>query len=76
MYYGYLCFIFIVHPMTNNQEDIRKTVTDLQEHLNRYLSKEKKAMEDRIRQVFVNFVREGAWNKRVARQGGETSGKW
>ena len=50
--------------MTNNQEDIRKTVTDLQEHLNRYLSKEKKAMEDRIRQVIVYFVREGAGNER------------
>ena len=30
----------------NGWGDIRKIVTDLQEHLNRYLSKEKKAMED------------------------------
>ena len=47
--------------------DIRKTVTDLQEHLIRYLSKEKKAMEDRIRQVIVYFVREDAGNEWVGR---------
>ena len=46
---------------------------DLQEHLNRYLSKEKKAMEDRIRQVIVYFVRGGGgqamkgWQGRVGR---------
>ncbi|XP_072171727.1 uncharacterized protein [Diadema setosum] len=39
----------LVHPMTGNQEVIRKTVTDLQEHLNKYLGREKLAMEERIR---------------------------
>ena len=35
-------------------------MTDLQEHLNRYRSKEKKAMEDIIKQVTFYFVRESA----------------
>ncbi|XP_063960819.1 uncharacterized protein LOC129268249 [Lytechinus pictus] len=39
----------LVHPMTGNQEVIRKTVAQLQDHLNKYISREKLAMEERIR---------------------------